>query len=121
MLLSPTRDVLHFKQMSLTPIPTPATMMSGNTALKHYQAPFNFYWRPREVNFEGIDAVIRCGNEVWALQFTIGPTQHSAMEGLTQIYDLINHKRGVTWLLVMVSSTRSEAECARDSQKLADQ
>ena len=89
----PRRSPLQTEDGSLKispPIATPATMMSGNTVLKHYQAPFNFYWRPREVNFEGIDAVIRCGNEVWA---TIGSsTHHSAMEGLTQIHDLINRK-----------------------------
>ena len=71
-------------------------MMSGNTALKHYQAPFNFYWRPREVNFEGI-AVIRCGNEVWALQFTIGPT--IVLLWKASPHDLMNRKRGPEGLL----------------------
>jgi hypothetical protein len=39
-------------------IPPPSEMKSGSTALKNIQLPFSFYWRPRESNLEGLDAII---------------------------------------------------------------
>ena len=35
------------------------TMIAGNDALRNVRLPFNFYWRLREPNFEGLGAVIR--------------------------------------------------------------
>ncbi|KAF8959416.1 hypothetical protein BDZ97DRAFT_1761441 [Flammula alnicola] len=99
------------------PIPTPAKMITGSK-LKTIQPPHNFYWRPREPNFEGVDAVIRVGNIVWALQFTISALHRSAAAGLAQVLADMNHKRGVEWRLVMVGSERCNAESARDRQKL---
>ena len=46
-------------------IPLPNETKSGSTALKNIQPPFSFYWRPRESNFEGLDAIIRQVNVVW--------------------------------------------------------
>ncbi|KAF8959419.1 hypothetical protein BDZ97DRAFT_1667164 [Flammula alnicola] len=100
------------------PIPTPANMITGSK-LKTIQPPHNFYWRPREPNkFEGVDAVIRAGNIVWALQFTIRGSRRSATAGLTKVFDNMNHKRGVEWRLVMVGPERGDAESARNRQKL---
>jgi hypothetical protein len=46
-------------------IPPPNEIRSGSTALKTIQPPFSFYWRPREPNFEGLDAVIRDHDTAW--------------------------------------------------------
>jgi hypothetical protein len=43
-----------------TTIPAPGIMISGNTGLGGIQAPFDFYWRPREITFPGVDAIIQC-------------------------------------------------------------
>ncbi|KAF8519144.1 hypothetical protein BU17DRAFT_47954 [Hysterangium stoloniferum] len=100
------------------PIPTPSRMISGTTALQTIQSPFNFYWRPREPNFKGVDALIRSDNIVWALQFTISASHGSATKGLNQVSKLMNHKRNVEWRLVIVGPEMGEAECARDRQAL---
>ena len=102
-------------------LPTPKEVTSGTTALGRIQQPFNFYWRPREPNFEGVDAVIRFGDEVWALQFTVSSYHRAATNGLTEVHKTMNHKRNFDYRLVMVGSTQSEAESARDSQKLTGQ
>ncbi len=73
-------------------------MISGNDAMKHIQAPFYFYWRPRKTNFEGIDAVIRFGNNA----------HRAATNDLTEVYKIMNWKRDVTWYLVMVGSAAEE-------------
>ena len=97
-------------------IPAPKVMISGNDAMGHIHAPF--YWRPRETNFEGIDAVIRYGNSVWALQYTVSRAHRAATNGLTEVHNIMNWNRDVKWYLVMVGSTRWEAESARNSQRL---
>ena len=52
-------------------IPAPEEMISGNSALRGIKREFRpFYWRPLESNYEGVDSVLRCGNHVWALQYT---------------------------------------------------
>ncbi|KIL69443.1 hypothetical protein M378DRAFT_8092 [Amanita muscaria Koide BX008] len=38
-------------------IPVPARMIAGSTALKRIQPPYNFYWRPVQPNFKGVDAM----------------------------------------------------------------
>jgi len=101
-------------------IPAPAKMISGNTALKGVQPPFHFYWRLRERNYQGVDAVIRCGNEVWALQYTVSRTHRDATAGLAEVYNNMNWIQGAKFHLVMIGSTESEAKSARDPQKLTD-
>ena len=50
-------------------MPSPEEMISGNTALRDLRKRFrSFYWRPRESNYEGVDSVLRCGDNVWVLQ-----------------------------------------------------
>ncbi|KAF8521600.1 hypothetical protein BU17DRAFT_64826 [Hysterangium stoloniferum] len=100
------------------PFPTPGRTISGTTALQTIQPPFNFYWRPREPNFSGVDALIRSGNVVWALQFAISASHSSATEGLNEVSKIMNHKSDVAWRLVIVGPKRREAESARDRQVL---
>jgi hypothetical protein len=98
-------------------IPT-SSMTSGVRALSRVQPPFNFYWRPVEPNFPGIDALIRVHNIVWVLQFTISASHKSATKGLERVRKYMNHKSKVEWRLVMVSPTLHTAESARDSHVL---
>ncbi|KAF8520015.1 hypothetical protein BU17DRAFT_47299 [Hysterangium stoloniferum] len=100
------------------PIPTPSRVISGTTALQTIQSPFNFYWRPRESNFKGVDALIRSDNIVWALQFTISASHSSATKGLDEVSKIMNHKRDVEWRLVIVGPNMRGAESARDRQVL---
>ena len=93
-------------------------MISGNDAIKHIQSPFNFYWWPRETNFEGVDAVIRKGDNVWALQYTVSRAHRAATDGLTKVFGILNWKKGVKWHLVIVESASWEAESAQKSQRL---
>jgi hypothetical protein len=86
--------------------------------MRHILAPFHFYWRPRDPNFKGVDAVIRQGNTVWALQYTVSRAHRAATAGLNEVHKIMNFIGGVKWHLVMVGSTRLEAESARNSQKL---
>jgi len=99
-------------------IPPPIEMKLGSTALKNIQPPFSFYWRPREPNFEGLDAIIRHDNKVWGLQYTIRAKDGSVTEGLTQVRTDMNHKRGVKFRVAMLGSEQADAESARDNQKL---
>ena len=101
-------------------IPVPAKLIAGTTTLNHIQPPHNFYWRPVNSNFEGVDAIIRSGNDVWALQYTISRTHKSATKGLIDIRALMNWKRGVAWHLVMVSSSLVDAKAAQNNQKLGN-
>ena len=64
-------------------IPALQRMISGDDAIKHIQSPFNFYWRPQETNFEGVDAVIREGDNVWPLQY------RAATDGLTKVFGIL--------------------------------
>ena len=63
-------------------IPPPQRFISGPHALKTIEEPFNFYWRPQEPNFPGLDALIRVDNTVWGLQYTMGKTRREATDGL---------------------------------------
>jgi len=99
-------------------IPPPDEMKSGSTALKNIQPPFSFYWRPRESNFECLDAIIRHENVVWGLQYTIRAKHGSVTEGLNQVRAEMNHKRDVEFRVAMLGSEQANAESARDSQKL---
>ena len=96
-------------------IPVPAKMIVGFTALKNIQPPHNFYWRPVKPNFKGINALIRSGNNVWALQYMINKF---ATDGLIEIRDRMNHKEIVKWHLVVVGPNLSNAKAARNEQRL---
>jgi len=99
-------------------IPTPAKLITCTMAA--IQPPHNFYWRPRETNFPGVDAVIRIDNIVWALQFTISSSHRSATVGLTKVRNDMDHKRNLEWRLVMIGPSRREAESVRDRQTLSN-
>ena len=114
-------SVLAYRAKKSSPpidIPTPTRMISDSTALGTIQAPFDFYWRPRENNFPGIDALIRVGDTVWALQFTLSSTHRSAKEGLVKVRSVMNHISKVKWRLVIVGSDQESAEACRDQQNL---
>ena len=100
------------------PIPTAGRIISGSTALKEVQSPFNFYWRPREPTFEGVDALLRSGNIAWALQYAVGMSHCSATKGLDELRKLMNHKRYVLWRLIIVGPDLKAAEYLRDGQNL---
>jgi hypothetical protein len=101
-----------------SPIPVPKVMLSGSTALRNIQKPCDFYWQPREPNFEGIDSLIRVGSEVRVQQYTTSSSHRSANQGLDEIYKIMNHVRGTHWHLDIVGPDQSVAETARDSHKL---
>ncbi len=110
----PERSQLHITTRTKKgTIPDPEVMISGNDSLRHVHPPFRFYWQPREPNFKGVDAVIRHGSHVWALQYTVSRAHRDATDGLTEVRKIMNHK----WHLVMVGSTPLEAESARNAQK----
>ena len=102
-------------------IPVPSRMIAGSTALKRIQPPHNFYWRPVEPNFKGVNAIIRFEDDVWVLQYTISGVHKPATDGLLEIRDGMNDKTGVKWHLVMVGSELRSAEEARDNQKLGEE
>jgi len=118
-LSGPYRQPLkaHSLDGTVHDIPVPAKMIAGSTALKHIQPPFNFYWRPTS-NFEGVDAIIRLDDDVWALQYSIGLEHRAATGGLIVIRQGMNHKRNVKWHLVMIGSDMTDAMGLRDHQKL---
>jgi len=99
-------------------IPPAKQMKSGPDALRNIQPPFDFYWRPQDPNFPGVDALIRQNNEIWVLQYTISKRHCPATGGLDRVYDLMGHKQMVTWYLVLLGSQLSDAEEARRKQQL---
>jgi len=101
-------------------IPPVRNMISGTDALRKIQPLFDFYWRPREANFPGVDALIRLDNDVWVLQYTISPRHGTATKGLNEVYRLMNHKQSVRWRLVILGSHLSDAESVRSRQQLTD-
>ena len=67
-------------------IPVPAKIIAGSTALKRIKSPHNFYWRPvKPTDFKGVDAIIRVGNDVWTLQYTIRGEHKAATQCLIKI------------------------------------
>ena len=117
----PTRSRIptHIRGVSDPPsTPAPKTVLSGADALRNIKKPFNFYWRPRDPNFEGIDALIRVKNEIQVLQYTRSSSHGSTTNGLEEIRKRMNYKRNVNWHLVLVDPDLSLAESARDSHKL---
>ena len=121
MLSDPTRLPIstHIRSVSNPPsIPAPKAVLAGSDALRKIQPPFNFYWRPREPNFEGTDGLIRVGNTVRVQQYTTSSSHRSATKGLQEIRRIMNHIRDVDWHFDVVSPNLSTAESARDSHKL---
>ena len=115
------RGIIHgYRRNKRKPdvIPIPTEMISGSTALGSIKSPFNFYWRPREHNFPGIDALIRVGNTIWALQFTLNSAHNSAQPGLDDVRRIMAHTTGVKWRLVIVGQDQKSAESCRDQQQL---
>lgn len=120
-LSDPTRQPIptHARgDSNSSPIPVPKVMLSGSTALRTIQRPFDFYWRPREPDFEGIDSLIRVGNTVRVQQYTTSSSHRSATQGLDKIFKIMNYVRGVDWHLDIVGPDLSVAESTRDSHKL---
>jgi hypothetical protein len=121
-LSEPVQEPLaaHSIDGAVQQIPVPAKMIAGSTALMRIQPPHNFYWRPVKPNFEGVDAIIRYDNDIWALQYTISPEHKSATQGLIDIRKGMNHKTGVKWHLVMIGHDLTNAMEARDHHELGD-
>ncbi|CAA7265016.1 unnamed protein product [Cyclocybe aegerita] len=71
-------------------IPTPGRIIVGSTALKAIQPPFNFYWRPLDPIFNGVNGVVRAGNNVWALQFTTSDSLSSTTNGLDAVFEIMD-------------------------------
>jgi hypothetical protein len=120
-LSDPTRPPIqtHIRGVSTPPsIPAPMVVLAGSSALHKIQPPFDFYWRPREPNFEGIDGLIRVGNTVRVQQYTTSSSHRSATKGLEEIREIMNHIRDVDWALDIVGPDLSVAKSARDSHKL---
>ncbi|CAA7264987.1 unnamed protein product [Cyclocybe aegerita] len=97
-------------------IPTPGRIIAGLTALKAIQPPFNFYWRPLDPIFNGVNGVVRAGNSIWALQFTTSDSLSSITNGLDAVFEIMHDKGDVRWHLVIVDPDLGEAEFARDHQ-----
>ncbi|KAF8344470.1 hypothetical protein F5887DRAFT_971403 [Amanita rubescens] len=121
-LSEPTRESLkaHSRDGKAHDIPVPAKIIAGSTALARIQPPCDFYWRPVKPNFKGVDAIIRDGNDVWALQYSISAKHIAATDGLIEIREGMNHKRNVKWHLVMIGSDLTNAMELRDHQELGD-
>jgi hypothetical protein len=120
-LSDPTRPPIqtHIRSAPNPPsIPAPKAVLAGTDALRKIKPPFNFYWRPQEPNFEGIDYLIRIGNTVRVGQYTTSSSRRSATKGLDKIYKVMNHKKNVEWHFDIVGPELSAAESARDSHKL---
>ena len=102
-------------------IPIPTRAVIGSNALKDIQLPFNFYWRSQGPGFSGVDALIRSGDVVWALQFTstrASCSSGTATEGLDDVFEIMKNEGVVTWHLVIVALDLSSAGVCRDQQKL---
>jgi hypothetical protein len=81
----PLTTYIHNVETEPRSIPPPSEMKSGSTALNNIRSPFSFSWRPRESNFEGLDAIIRprkCG--LGATVHCTCETWNSVTEGLNQ-------------------------------------
>ena len=93
-------------------------MLTDTDVLRKIQPPFDFYWRPREPNFKGIDGLIRVRNNVRALQYTNASSHRSATNGLEEIYKVMNHTSKIKWHFDVVGPELSYAESARNPPKL---
>jgi len=114
----PTRNGLDLKIYNKAHkeyfMPAPEEIISGNS-LRGIKMEFRpFYWRPRGSNYEGVDSVLRCGDDVWVLQYTVSRPRRAATKGLNEVHKNMNLKYNIRWHLVMIGATRSEAESARD-------
>ncbi|KAK2459274.1 hypothetical protein APHAL10511_008695, partial [Amanita phalloides] len=121
-LSAPNREPLkaHSLDGTVYHIPVPAKMIAGSTALKNIRPPHDFYWRPVTPNFKGVDAIIRSGDDVWVLQYTISREHKPVTDDLKDIHDGMNCKKDVKWHLVMIGSTLENAKEAWNNQKLGD-
>jgi hypothetical protein len=100
-------------------IPTTATIVPGTPQeLESYAR--DFYWRPGNAEYSGVDAVLRRNREMWAFQSTISCSQGSVEEGLKAVAKRLRshdvHGQAWRWHLVVVGSSREEAEKWRAAQ-----
>jgi len=90
----PTRIGLDLKYITrlkkyFMPAPDHEEMISGNSALRGIKRGFRpFYWRPRDSDYESVDSVLRSGDDVWALQYTVSRSHRAATERGSQEYEL---------------------------------
>ncbi|KIM47251.1 hypothetical protein M413DRAFT_23478 [Hebeloma cylindrosporum] len=88
-------------------------MITGSTALRSIQSQFNFYWRPRESNFDGVHALIRSNNVVWVLHFVVNdPGASSVPKGANKVFEIMDSKTDVEWKFVIVSPELGVAKMA---------
>jgi hypothetical protein len=107
----------HARQPCL--IPTTTTLVPGtNQGLE--SSASDFYWRPGHAGFPGIDAVLRRGTEIWVFRSTISYRHGSIEEGLPAVANHLGshdvHGQPWRWHLVIVGSSREEAESWRVAQ-----
>jgi hypothetical protein len=100
-------------------IPTTTTPVPGtNQGLE--SSASDFYWRPGHASFPGIDAVLRRGTEIWGFRSTISCRHGSIEEGLQAVANRLGshdvHGQPWRWHLVIVGSSREEAENWRAAQ-----
>jgi hypothetical protein len=100
-------------------IPTTTTLVPGtNPGLE--SSARDFYWRPGHASFPGTDAVLRRGTEIWVFRSTISCRHGSVEEGLQAVANRLGshdvHGQPWCWYLVVVGSSREEAENWRVAQ-----
>jgi hypothetical protein len=107
----------HARQPCLIPTTTtivPATQQE----LESYAR--DFYWRPGHGDYPGIDAVLRRNTEIWVFRSTISCRHGSVAEGLQEVGNRLGshdiHGQPWRWHLVVIGSSREEAENWRAAQ-----
>ncbi|KAF9242008.1 hypothetical protein BU15DRAFT_44449 [Melanogaster broomeanus] len=93
--------------------PTLATtpqLISTNTELRSHPPPF--YWRPVSSNFPGIDGLLCCRDDVYAIQCTISEKHRSPLKGLRTFQKIIGKRRGLSWRVLFVGESKSQATAA---------
>jgi hypothetical protein len=105
---------------ALIPVPIAPETTGGRTMLRNLPSNFvtPFYWRPRNANFAGIDALIHVGDTVWALQYMISSRHSSAINDFKELRDCIGHRRQVSnWHLVIVAPELNTALVLVDRER----
>ncbi|KAF9231549.1 hypothetical protein BU15DRAFT_55981 [Melanogaster broomeanus] len=97
----------------------PSQLISTDTEIKTQNPPF--YWRPPSSNFPGVDELLRHGDDVYAIQCTISRRHGSLLEGLRKLQKIIGKNRGLSWRVLFVGSSESQAtEVARPHLTLTE-
>ncbi|KAF9242372.1 hypothetical protein BU15DRAFT_60492 [Melanogaster broomeanus] len=85
----------------------PSQLISTDTELETQNPPF--YWRPVSSNFPGIDGLLRRGDDVYAIQCSMFKRHQSPLEGLRMLQEIIGKHRGLSWRVIFVGPSKSQA------------